>query len=222
MVLRLANALDVPLRERNALLLAAGFAPLYTESKLEAPALAAVNGALEAILRQQEPFPAVRDEPPLGRRSNQRGRNQALWILTRQTAGGRAGQRAPDDVPSRGGATVREKLERGRGGARAAGPSRSRRRRSRRSHREAAHRSARLPRRAGVSPQCPHPCATRPGRPGGVRKVGPAIQFFLRHHDAGDTAGHHRPGASHRELLPGRRGHPQAAKRLAAKAKSKS
>ncbi len=59
MVLRLANALDVPLRERNALLLAAGFAPLYAESTLDAPALAAVNGALEAILRQQEPFPAV-------------------------------------------------------------------------------------------------------------------------------------------------------------------
>jgi transcriptional regulator with XRE-family HTH domain len=59
MVLRLAGVLDVPLRERNALLLAAGFAPVYAESPLEAPALAAVRGALEAILAQQEPFPAV-------------------------------------------------------------------------------------------------------------------------------------------------------------------
>jgi len=59
MILRLANALDVPLRERNALLLAGGFAPQYAESKLDAPALAAVNGALQAILSQQEPFPAV-------------------------------------------------------------------------------------------------------------------------------------------------------------------
>jgi transcriptional regulator with XRE-family HTH domain len=59
MVLRLARVLDVPLRERNALLLAAGFAPLYLESKLDAPALAAVRGALAAILKQQEPFPAV-------------------------------------------------------------------------------------------------------------------------------------------------------------------
>jgi transcriptional regulator with XRE-family HTH domain len=59
MVLKLAKALDVPLRERNALLLAAGFAPLYSESKLDAPALAAVRGALDAILRQQEPFPAL-------------------------------------------------------------------------------------------------------------------------------------------------------------------
>jgi len=59
MVLLLANVLDVPLRERNALLLAAGFAPVYAESKLDAPVLAAVNAALSAILRQQEPFPAV-------------------------------------------------------------------------------------------------------------------------------------------------------------------
>jgi transcriptional regulator with XRE-family HTH domain len=59
MVLRLAEALDVPLRERNALLLAAGFAPSYRESPLDAPALAAVRGALDAILAQQEPYPAV-------------------------------------------------------------------------------------------------------------------------------------------------------------------
>jgi len=59
MVLRLAEVLDVPLRERNTLLLAAGFAPVYQESKLDAPALAAVRGALEAILAQQEPYPAV-------------------------------------------------------------------------------------------------------------------------------------------------------------------
>lgn len=59
MVLLLAGVLDVPLRERNALLLAAGFAPLYPETRLDAPELAAVRGALDAILRQQEPFPAV-------------------------------------------------------------------------------------------------------------------------------------------------------------------
>jgi len=59
MVLRLADALDVPLRERNALLLAAGFAPAYRESPLEAPVLDAVRGALAAILAQQEPYPAV-------------------------------------------------------------------------------------------------------------------------------------------------------------------
>jgi transcriptional regulator with XRE-family HTH domain len=59
MVLLLANTLDVPLRERNALLLAAGFAPMFEESALDAPALASVRSALDAILRQQEPFPAI-------------------------------------------------------------------------------------------------------------------------------------------------------------------
>jgi len=59
MVLVLASALDVPLRERNALLLAAGFAPVYSESSMDEPELAAVRAALDAILRQHEPFPAV-------------------------------------------------------------------------------------------------------------------------------------------------------------------
>jgi transcriptional regulator with XRE-family HTH domain len=59
MVLLLASALDVPLREQNALLLAAGFAPLYKETRLDAPELGPVREALDAILAQQEPFPAV-------------------------------------------------------------------------------------------------------------------------------------------------------------------
>jgi transcriptional regulator with XRE-family HTH domain len=59
MVLRLAAALDVPLRQQNALLLAAGFAPAWRESDLTAPELAAVNQALDHMLAQQEPFPAV-------------------------------------------------------------------------------------------------------------------------------------------------------------------
>jgi transcriptional regulator with XRE-family HTH domain len=59
MVVLLTNVLDVPLRERNALLLAAGFAPTYAESALDASALSSVRAALDAMLRQQEPFPAV-------------------------------------------------------------------------------------------------------------------------------------------------------------------
>ena len=59
MVLTLAKALDVPLRERNDLLLAAGFAPMYHETGLSEPAMAQARGALDSILRQQEPFPAV-------------------------------------------------------------------------------------------------------------------------------------------------------------------
>jgi transcriptional regulator with XRE-family HTH domain len=59
MVLRLAAALDVPLRQQNALLLAAGFAPAWRESDLAAPELTTVNQALDHMLAQQEPFPAV-------------------------------------------------------------------------------------------------------------------------------------------------------------------
>jgi transcriptional regulator with XRE-family HTH domain len=58
MVSRLAEALDMPLRERNALLLAAGFAPEYAETRLDAPELAQVRRAVEFILEHQEPYPA--------------------------------------------------------------------------------------------------------------------------------------------------------------------
>ena len=59
MVLRLAEALDVPLRERNALLAAAGFAPLYRESELDGPALRPLRSMLAFLLERHEPFPAV-------------------------------------------------------------------------------------------------------------------------------------------------------------------
>ena len=59
MLLCLAAALDMPLRQQNALLLAAGFAPIWRERDLAAPELATVSRALDHILTQQEPFPAV-------------------------------------------------------------------------------------------------------------------------------------------------------------------
>jgi transcriptional regulator with XRE-family HTH domain len=59
MVLRLADSLDVPLRERNHLLLAAGYAPVYGETALSAPQLAAVRQAIRRVLKAHEPFPAV-------------------------------------------------------------------------------------------------------------------------------------------------------------------
>jgi transcriptional regulator with XRE-family HTH domain len=59
MVTRLATALDVPLRQHNALLLAAGFAPIWQETDFAAPELAQVRDALDYMLAQQEPFPAV-------------------------------------------------------------------------------------------------------------------------------------------------------------------
>ncbi|MBC8057841.1 MAG: helix-turn-helix domain-containing protein, partial [Rhizobiales bacterium] len=59
MVLRLADRLEVPLRERNRLLTAAGFAPMYAERSLDDPALAAARAAVEQILAAHEPFPAI-------------------------------------------------------------------------------------------------------------------------------------------------------------------
>ena len=59
MVQLLASVLDVPLGERNTLLLGAGYAPAYGERKLDASELAHVRRALSFVLRQQEPFPAI-------------------------------------------------------------------------------------------------------------------------------------------------------------------
>ena len=59
MVQLLAGALDVPLTDRNAMLLAAGYAPAYRQRKLEAPELEHVRRALDFILRQHEPYPAL-------------------------------------------------------------------------------------------------------------------------------------------------------------------
>ena len=55
---RLANALGMPLREQNLLMLAAGFAPQFAESPLSTSALKRMNEAIELILRHQEPYPA--------------------------------------------------------------------------------------------------------------------------------------------------------------------
>ena len=59
MLLDLAQALDVPLRERNELLLAAGYAPSYADPALDAPAMMSINRALRRMLQQHEPFPAI-------------------------------------------------------------------------------------------------------------------------------------------------------------------
>ncbi len=59
MVLRLFERLDVPLRERNTMLMAAGYAPMYRERALDHPALAAARQAVERVLKGHEPFPAL-------------------------------------------------------------------------------------------------------------------------------------------------------------------
>lgn len=88
MVLRLASALDVPLRDRNGLLVAAGFAPIYTEHDLDDPAIERVMSALDRVLDRHAPWPAV-----VMNRS---------WDVVRVNAGAArlfAGLCAPEPVP---------------------------------------------------------------------------------------------------------------------------
>jgi transcriptional regulator with XRE-family HTH domain len=59
MVLLLAGALEIPLRERNRILVAAGYAPVYSEKSLDDPSLSAARRAVELVLRGHEPYPAL-------------------------------------------------------------------------------------------------------------------------------------------------------------------
>jgi transcriptional regulator with XRE-family HTH domain len=59
MVLRLSEHLELPLRERNQLLLAAGYAPVYSQAGLDAPELAEVRAAVRQVLVGHEPYPAA-------------------------------------------------------------------------------------------------------------------------------------------------------------------
>jgi transcriptional regulator with XRE-family HTH domain len=59
MVLQLAEELDVPLRERNDLLLAAGYAPVFAQRDLDAPEMGPVRDAIDQVLRGHEPYPAL-------------------------------------------------------------------------------------------------------------------------------------------------------------------
>lgn len=58
-ILHLAEELEVPLRERNTLLLAGGFAPSFTERSFDAPQMSAVRSAVRQVLTGHEPYPAV-------------------------------------------------------------------------------------------------------------------------------------------------------------------
>jgi transcriptional regulator with XRE-family HTH domain len=59
LVLHLAEYLEVPLRERNALLVAAGYAPIYTQTPFDADGMKPVREAVDMVLKSHEPFPAI-------------------------------------------------------------------------------------------------------------------------------------------------------------------
>jgi transcriptional regulator with XRE-family HTH domain len=77
MVLNLTEALEIPLRERNALLVSAGFAPMFRERALDDAALAAARTAIDVVLEAQKPFPAF----ALDRHWNIAASNSALQEL---------------------------------------------------------------------------------------------------------------------------------------------
>jgi transcriptional regulator with XRE-family HTH domain len=82
MVLRLADALEIPLRERNGLLVAAGFAPKYFETGMGAPEMAQVRHAVDLILHHQEPYPAfVLDRYWEIQRANEAAPRCTLFLL---------------------------------------------------------------------------------------------------------------------------------------------
>lgn len=77
MLLHLSEELEIPLRERNALLVSAGFAPMFSERSLDEPALAAARKAIDVVLDAQKPFPAF----ALDRHWNIAASNSALQEL---------------------------------------------------------------------------------------------------------------------------------------------
>ncbi|MFG3596339.1 helix-turn-helix domain-containing protein [Bradyrhizobium sp. RDI18] len=90
MVDRLAIALGVPLRQHNELLLAAGFAPEWHERDLAAPDMSAVTSALDYILKQQEPYPAVVVDRHWNLLRSNDGAARLVEFLTGPTAPGAA------------------------------------------------------------------------------------------------------------------------------------
>ena len=80
MIQRLADRLDVPHRARNALLLAAGYAPDYAEKALDSPEMAGVRKVIDHILKGHEPYPAI----AVDRHWNMVASNNAIGILIEQ------------------------------------------------------------------------------------------------------------------------------------------
>ena len=108
MILRLTEQLDVPLRERNALLLAGGYAPAYQQHDLDEPELDSVRAALRQVLKGHEPYPAI----VINRWWELLDANAAVGLLDarlRGRAARAAGQRAATEpAPERNGPAHRQ------------------------------------------------------------------------------------------------------------------
>jgi transcriptional regulator with XRE-family HTH domain len=80
-LLDIAQALDIPLRERNTLMVSAGYAPIFAESEWSAPEMQSLNKALERVLRQHEPLSRCGDGPASARGDAKRVRPTLLQPL---------------------------------------------------------------------------------------------------------------------------------------------
>ena len=143
MVLSLARALDVPLRERNHLLLAAGYAPVYRETALDDDALASGARGARPHARAPRALPGGRDGSALEHRPSQRGRPIACSRSCSTARAARAGERPAADVHRA--APLRHQLGADRRGADPARPPRGRRRRPRPADQRYSTRCSRYP-----------------------------------------------------------------------------
>src|SRR5882672_8217791 len=191
MVVLLARALDVPFRDRNDLLTAAGYAAIYRATSLDAPALAQARRALDFILRQQEPYPAlVLDRHWNVLKVNEgSARVQALFLDAAAVA-----TLGPDRELGAHGGLAHPVAAPGRG------------------HRLRGRRDARAARGAAVLSG--HAAAVARARPGRLARSLPAdrvsqgrsrVAIFHDPDHSRHAARHHAPGAARRELLPRRR-----------------
>jgi transcriptional regulator with XRE-family HTH domain len=207
MLMLLAGALDVPLRERNALLLAAGYAPVYRETGLDAPEMEHARQAVALILEHQEPYPAV----VMDRHWNILTSNAAAQRFFSRLLPPAAAASAPNIVRlmfDPGPAPLRGQLGERGGSARAAHPSRGAGRRARRGDRAPAGRGT------GISGPAAAVALARPAGPVPESLPGPAVPqggpghglLFDGDH-AGHAAGRDAAGDPHRVLLPGQRPH---------------
>ncbi len=99
MVMLICEALNIPLRDRNSLLLSAGYSPSYRESTLTEPELAAVDQALTMMLNQQEPYPAMVIDRMFNVMRANRGAMQLQFMLY--------GVDRPEDLPPMAGNLLR-------------------------------------------------------------------------------------------------------------------
>ena len=106
MVLRLAEALEIPLRERNTLLLAAGYAALYRHTSLDAPEMEAARQAIDLLLNQLEPYPAIVIDRYWDTLRMNSGMRQFLGALPHQRFR-EAAQRNPIRLSSQGAPAIR-------------------------------------------------------------------------------------------------------------------